>query len=203
MTMKMKACVWMGILGMTLLLTACFGKTPPSRFYALSAMDGEDVPIGKAATEIRVGVGPVGLPDYLDRPQIVIRQGANRLIVDEFHRWGGTLEEELLRILTENLGRLLGSDRVRIYSEELDTPDCRVRLNLQRFEGVDHRAALLKASWAIVEPRTNRPLKTREGLFRAPAADEYDSLVNAMSAALAVLSREIAADIESLYSGKR
>lgn len=204
MTKDWKNGWWMGMIGVLLLLTACGGKTPPSAFYALSALDGGGAPIGSETREIRVGVGPIRLPDYLNRPQIVIRQGANRLIVDEFHRWGGSLEEDLLRILTENLGMLLGSEQVRIYSEELDTPDCRVRLSLQRFEGTDQQRALLKGSWSIVGPRTGKLLKTGEGLFQAPAAGaDYESLVNAMSDAVAAMSREIAADIERLYSGRR
>lgn len=196
--------MWMGWVGLVLLITSCGGKTPPSSFYALSAMEVGGVSPGPSTKEIRVGVGPIRLPDYLNRPQIVIRQGPNRLIVDEFHRWGGSLEEELLRILAENLGMLLGFDRVRVYAEELDTPDCRVRLSLQRFEGIDQRKALLKGVWTLVEPRTGKLLKTSEGIFQAPAAGtDYEALVKAMSDALAAMSRGIAADIERLYSGNR
>jgi uncharacterized lipoprotein YmbA len=125
--------------------------------------------------------------------------------VDEFHRWGGALEDEILRVLTENLGIILGSNQVRTYSDELQEPDYRVGISMQRFEGVDGQEALLKASWAISSPRSGKLLKTREGVFTVPIADpdDYETIVAAQSSALAALSRDIATDIHRLASAGR
>jgi len=199
MTIKPFATILVGAFCLT--LAAC-GGSRPSVFYALNPMDAYSSAAQQITKDLRVGVGPVRLPDYLNRPQIVVRQGENRLTVDEFHRWGGALDDEILRILTENLGVLLGSDQVRVYADDFGQPDCRVTVTLQRFEGVDDREAQLKASWAILQPRTGTVLKTREGLFRTPIKEpgDYEQIVSAQSDALAALSREIAVDIHRLHS---
>jgi len=200
--MKRIATALMGALWLAMTLTSC-GGSQASIFYALNPMDVYASAAQKVTQGLRIGVGPVRLPDYLNRPQIVVREGENRLVVDEFHRWGGALEDEILRILTENLGVLLGSDQVRVYADDFGRPDYRVTVSLQRFEGVDNREAQLKASWAILQPRTGDVLKTREGLFRAPVMEpeDYEKIVSAQSEALAALSREIAVDIHRLHSG--
>lgn len=198
----------MALIGVALLvlgMTACGGRTRPSVFYALNAMDHYSSAAQASTKDLRVGVGPVRLPDYLNRPQIVVREGKNRLVVDEFHRWGGALEDEILRVLTENLGELLGSEKVRGYADELQQADYRVGIAFRRFEGVDGEAALLQASWSILSPRTADLLKTRKGVFRVPVAEpgDYESIVSAQSEALAALSREIAVDLHRLHAGSR
>ncbi len=202
--MKQNAKLLTTVVWLMLGLAACGGRTPPSAFYALNAMDAYSSAAQQVTRDLRVGVGPIRLPDYLNRPQIVIRQGDNRLVVDEYHRWGGALEDEILRILAENLGELLGSEKVRTYADELQQPDYRIGVAFQRFEVVDGREALVKASWTILAPRTNTVLRTREGVFRAEVSepDDYEKIVSAQSAALAALSREIAVDVHRIASGR-
>ncbi len=200
-----------GLAFLLLMLAGC-GGTPPASFYALGALGRHAALMVPPPGNPRVSVGPARLPDYLNRPQIVMRLGPNRLVVDEFHRWGGSLEEEFIRVLTEDLSAILGSDRVGIYNEELGRPDYRVAVTVQRFEGVDGREALLKAAWSILDPATGEVLKTRDGLFRRPATKaeetsapdepDYERLVAAQSIALADLARAIAADIVELSRRK-
>ena len=82
-----------------LLLAAC-GTSEPSRLYTLSALPdrSEGAAVARAATPA-VGVGPVTLPQYLDRPQIVERTGPNRLEIAEFDRWAGDLKKNLEQVL--------------------------------------------------------------------------------------------------------
>ncbi len=55
--------------------------TPPSRFYILTPLD--SLAAGKKTRGAQntpiIGIGPVELPGYLDRPQIVTRAGGNQL----------------------------------------------------------------------------------------------------------------------------
>jgi uncharacterized protein len=73
-------------------LTGC-ASTPPSRFYTLSAMP-KVLPVNLPADlpgDFSLGVGPVNIPQYLDREQIVTRVGENELVLAEFDRLGGDL----------------------------------------------------------------------------------------------------------------
>ena len=89
------------------------GNSPPSDFYVLTPM-----PQGERAAprdrSLVIGVGPVEIPDYLNRAQIVTRAGPNRLDVAEFNRWGGSLVANLASVVAQNLSLMLGTDDVHV-----------------------------------------------------------------------------------------
>ena len=82
--MAARAALLSGILA----LTGCAGSESV-RYYVLSATPAG--PVGAAVRDIPVGVGPVELPEYLDRPQIVTRTSQNELNVADFDRWAESL----------------------------------------------------------------------------------------------------------------
>ena len=97
------------------MLAACTTSTP-SRFYVLTpgVAGGEGPPIGNLV----VGVGPVRLAAYLERPQLAVRERTNRLNVQEFDRWGGNLEANISWVIAENLSRSLGTESVEKSAED-------------------------------------------------------------------------------------
>ena len=64
---------------LSLTLAGC-STSPPSRFYLLTP--GEAALEGPALKDLVLGVGPVRLAAYLERPQIVARKSVNRLKVE-------------------------------------------------------------------------------------------------------------------------
>lgn len=60
-----------------------------------------------AGKEETIGVGPVSIPDSLDRSQIATLSGGNEVIIAEFDRWSGSCRDEIARVMTENLSALL------------------------------------------------------------------------------------------------
>ncbi len=178
------------VLGL-LALTCCLGRTTPPAFYTLSPMEpAADTASGNGPA---VGVGPARLPSYLDRPQIVTRR-ESRLHYDELHRWAGSLESELLRVLGSNLARLLGTDRVAVYPAEPPFPlAMRVVLEVERFDGVPGKSVTLQARWFLVGDTRDEPLAVGNSDIRVSVASgDYEDLVAAHSSAVAILSREIA-----------
>ena len=191
------------------LLAGC-AETPPSRFYALTPLPADDTP--HAANGIATGVGPVAMPQYLDRPEIVTRTGANGLALAEFDRWGGRLEDNFTRVLAENLSVLLATDRVLIYPWSEPTPiDYQVSINVTGFEQDIDGAAVLTAFWSVLNGSDGHVLLTRRSSLREPtktaalagltAGSRYDAIVTAMSKTLAGLSREIADAVKGLTPG--
>lgn len=180
----------------SLLLQGCAGKSGPTTFYTLSPM--EAAPAEKtsvSAAELNIGIGPVTFPSELDRQRIVTRSGRNRLEIDEFHRWGGSLESNFVRVLIENLSQLLGSERIMAQPwERYFSPDFRVVIDVRRFDGRLGEYASLNATWMLVKAGNDKPLVVRQTIVQeAASGDGYDALVAAQSAAAATLSREIAA----------
>ncbi len=112
-------------------LFAC-STTSPTRFYVLSTI--ADKP-AEAPANVAVGVGPINLPQYLDRPQIVTRLSSNQLAVGDFDQWGGQLDDNLARTLAGNLSILLQTDRVQLYPwKDDDSLDYAVTVDVINFE---------------------------------------------------------------------
>lgn len=177
-----------------LALTGC-ASSPPSSFYILtpgSAADGQQSLTGG---ELAIGLGPVSFPVFLDRPQIVTQADGNRLTVDEFHRWGGTLQDDFMRVWSENLSRLLGTSRILVLPSEVRYPlDVRISADVLAFQGTTDGQALLKVRWVILDPNLERVFVVRENSYRRPLAEPRDqnALIAALSATLADFSQDVA-----------
>lgn len=183
------------------LLAGC-GTTPSAQFYTLSALN-EPAPTAQAGTlrsHIAIGVGPITIPEFLDRPQIVTRTTANQLDVNEFHRWGGSLREDFARVLVENLSRLLATNRISVYpSPELLDLRYRIVIEVQQFDGQLGEAVTLNAVWTLLDEGTGKPLRVQRFEYQAPTTSaDYAALAAAHSAALAALSRELADALQNV-----
>jgi len=101
---------------------------------------------GLDANGIALGVGPVTIPGYLSRNQMVSREAQNRLHIDHLNNWGAPLGEEVQRVLGENVGRLLRSERVATWPWSRHAEIAvRVPVQVQQFEPVAGRGVVLVA----------------------------------------------------------
>jgi len=182
-----------------LLLEGC--ASAPSSFYTLtSTLSTNDRAAPLADEELAVGVGPVRFPEFLDRPQIVSRSGPNRLALDEFHRWGGSLQDDFLRVLGENLGQLLGTSRILVEPAEARFPlDFRVIADVLSFEGSAAGEVVFKVRWAVLDPYLEQALVVKENSYRSRAsADDPEAMIAALSETVAAFSRDLADQLRGL-----
>jgi len=186
-------------LGLAVALLAGCRAAPPVAYYSLSPLAAAEVYPSENAGPL-VGVGPVTVPDMLDRPQIVTRTSANRIDVSEFHRWGGRLKDALPRVLIQNIAVHLGSDRVALYPwKEPTRPAYRVSVDILRFDGRLGEAVDLVAAWKISRPADDDVPVVRRSSFRAAVdGPGYDALVTAQGRALDDLAKTIAEAIKTL-----
>jgi len=205
--MKMiRTCSLMAGLFLILVLVGCFGgKSPSVEYYHLASI--EQIDPGAVATaqlEITLGVGPVTVPDYLKKPQIATRQGENRYQFDDFHRWAGVIEKDLASVVGNNLGFLLGTDRV-IFFPWIHSfkPDYRVVIEVIQFDSNLNGDAVLSARWAVSDLSGKEILTSgKSDLRQVLENSSYEALVNAESSVLAELSREIAVEVRGLATQK-
>ncbi len=143
---------------LTVVLTAgCAGTSPPTHFYVLES---NTAPAKAAAMpELSLGLGPVVLPDTLDRPQIVLHDAAYRLELAEFHHWAGNLETNLGRLVTARLMAALGTDRVFPHPWPHQRQlDYQVRIDVLRFDGSLGGEAELAGTWTLLDGDGKREL---------------------------------------------
>ncbi len=182
------------------LIPGC-ASSPASSFYILSPLPEAKVRQGTLVEgKISLGIGPIALPDYMDRPQMVSGVGAQRIEVDEYQRWGGSLRADIANTLGENLAHLLGTSRVVIMPAEVKLPvQYRLVVNILRFDADNEGRALLKVRWAILDPNAEVALAMRESAYRqAFDQGDQDAQVAALSATLGDFSREVADTIRGL-----
>jgi uncharacterized lipoprotein YmbA len=186
--------------GLALALSGC-GETKPSNFYLLSVLPAPEAPIGSTPSgQLALGVGPVSLPSYLDRPQLVTRASPNRLAFAEFDRWAESLKEMFPRTLAENLSALLGTDLVFVVPLRRSPKlDYQVAVDVLRFDMGTDGQAVLSARWTIFGEDGKEVLRLRKSVLTeqvVPGGD-LEGMVVAMSRAVEALSREIARAIQS------
>jgi uncharacterized lipoprotein YmbA len=149
---------------------ACSTSQAP-RLFVMSPIPVAAAVPAAVSRDLSVFVREVQIPQYLERSQIVLRGTDHRIqLVDDAH-WAGNLQQDLVRVLTENLGVLLGSDRVSSTSRSgALKPDFRV-------DGALLDSQTVRLSGAFVPDRS------------------YDALVAAMSAVFGDLARAMSASI--------
>jgi uncharacterized lipoprotein YmbA len=182
------------------LAAGCLGPGAAPDYFTLSPAAGGTADAALAARpELGLAVGPLEFPRYLDRPEIVTRDGAHRLVLWDDRRWAGSLRTDVLRVVGDDLGALLGTSRIAVYPVEPRFPlDYRVLLELLEFEGVPGRAVTLRARWTVAGP-DGRALAVEESRFEEPVASPaWEDLVAAQSAALGRVTRRIAQRIAAL-----
>ncbi|MGZ5121144.1 MAG: PqiC family protein, partial [Burkholderiales bacterium] len=88
----------MMLCALTVVAAGC-ASTPPAHFYTLSATATRS----STSSSVSVAVGPVSVPAVVDRPEIIISTGDNEVQLDEFNRWASPLQDNLARVIAENL----------------------------------------------------------------------------------------------------
>jgi uncharacterized lipoprotein YmbA len=184
-------------------LAGCRSSTTPLEFYTLSPMPvvSEADKVVGLGDNLAVGVGPLQIPKIIDRPQIVTRRGPNKIEVDEFHRWAGSVYEDFLRAVTMNLSALLQSSLVLTYPwEEYFEPDYRVYMEVHQFDGLPGQYAQLDITWTIIGRDDRRILLVKKSSLKEPAPGaDFTVFVAAKSRLLAKLSRQIAQGIQEVH----
>lgn len=187
------------------ILTGCASFLPEPAplpdYYILAAVPEAERPrpAGKMPAGPIVGVAPVSLPDYLETPEIVVRTTRNTLGRADLHNWAAPLADNFAGVLADNLGVMIPTNRVtRLPGEVFFRPDVQVSVDVSKFERDAEGLVTLIARWALFGDDGQELITMQRSVFQQPApVDNYDAIVAAMSTAVARLSAEIAAAIDS------
>jgi len=181
-----------------LALGACSlaGGGAKESFYVLSGPEGA-VPAA-TGNPLSIYVGPVAVPESVDRAPMVIQNSANQVDLSEEHRWAEPLKTAIPRVVAEHLMRLLGTPRV--MSSRVGTSvdlDYRVALEVQRFDSSLTRGATVEVLWTISGKRATPPRSGRSSVAEPASAATPEGVAAAHSRALARVAADIAAAIRN------
>ncbi len=184
----------LAVLALGLALVAGCQSSPPTRFYTLNSVAVPPADESRAKKALPVVVGTIGLPKYLDRPQVVTRPGEYVVELAEFDRWAEPLDDMVPRVIADNLSILLASDQVFIAGRNrVPARALQVEIAFQRFDAADDSTARLIARWDILDRDKDRLVAAQKSAITIPVSGAgYEAQTAALSEALARLCLEIA-----------
>ncbi|MGE0821171.1 MAG: membrane integrity-associated transporter subunit PqiC [Candidatus Binatia bacterium] len=196
-------CLGAALFALALLVSGCsLGRqSPPVRLYTLTTIPPADAGQRVSHTPgIALGIGPVELPQYVNRPQIVTGDSGNELQRAALEQWAEPLETNFSRVLAQNLALLLATDRVAVFPWKGPVPiDYQVVVEVTQFLGAPNGSVSLVALWRVLGKDGREVLLSQQSSFtESTGSQDYGALAAAMSRTIASLSREIAIAIATL-----
>jgi len=171
-------------------------SAPPFQYYMLTTAAPSSPPLltPQQSAANQVGLGPVSVPSYLDRSNIVRRDGVTSVELSATDRWAEPLQDMLPRVLADNLASRLGVDRVVVLPTLRSQPlSFQVEVNFIRFDTDATGEAVLAAEWDLFSGTAAEPVQSGvTRARRAAAGDDRSAQVIALSATLGNLADEIA-----------
>jgi uncharacterized lipoprotein YmbA len=175
----------------------------PARFYTLSPV--LSAPAGNSdrtgGTGMVLEIGPIEVPAYLERPQIVTRTGANELHVEDFHLWAEPIDRNIARVIAENLSAELATDLVEPFPAGRSAPvDYRIKIEIVRFDASQTGEVMLVARWRILDGQGETFVPQRRSQFSETVDPvSYDGIAAGMSRLLGRLCLELAEAVSNLH----
>jgi uncharacterized lipoprotein YmbA len=132
------------------LLVGCAGK--PTLYYTLadSVLPTDVAPV--VTPQVYIDMAPVGVPERLARPQMVVRQqgDANAQVnVLEQHRWASSFDNELRDALASGVARRLGAIDITKGGRQATTPAYRIAVQVRQFDAIESSRIDGGFSWTI------------------------------------------------------
>lgn len=184
------------VVALLLGLSACGSNPVEDRYYSLvlAADDASQAVRTDAAMAVLV-VGPIQLPEYLQRPGLALQVGANEIRTANHHFWAEPLDEAIAKVLVRDI-----SSETRDIVVERDVGrwteggDCRLRIEFDKFHATD-RARVVSSGryWLSASESAAR----REfDMTQTISADGYAHAVTALRQSLRTLATQIAEAVE-------
>ena len=187
----------MGGVCLALVLSGCISvsNSPAPRFYLLQSVNENQVSKKiNIASDIFIGVGPVKIPEYLDRPQIVTQGKENMLKFAQFDRWGESLDLGVARLIREHLTVNVPGAKFVLYPWDLsNTIKYQVVLEIVQLDSELDKDLFFVVQWTVIDAQNAKTMIIKRSEFRQPIIPQnYPGLVKTLSIACASLSSEIA-----------
>jgi uncharacterized lipoprotein YmbA len=175
-------------------LCAGCGSAPKERFYTLAPASGA-LPSATAGAQPRtsIAIGPVRVPDALDRPQMVVREGPNRVEILEQQRWAGSLRSEIGRALVAGVGERLPEVQVSAGDSQAGRSAAyRVAIDVERFDAALNDSVSIQALWTVRQDNGTQLASGRYSASEPTGVGGYEAIAAAYARTLAGMSGVIA-----------
>lgn len=177
------------------LLVSCTFE--PQKAYLLT-------PTGPAPSRggTAIGIGPITVADYLQRLEIPVQTAGNELEYAFENLWAGTVESQLLGVVSANVGRRVGTGALYQYPWPASAPlDFQVEVEMRRLHSTENGEVLIDASWQLyrLTGKTRKAVTSRSFTRVLPFEGVgFQPAIAAKSRAVDLLCAEIAGVIRGM-----
>ena len=200
---NLKSCLSLGLVCLALASSGCISipNSPTPRFYALSALDeSQSSKKVNMASGVIIGIGPVKIPEYQDRPQMVTLSKEKMIQLAQFDRWGESLDLGVARLIREDLTGMLPKATLTLYPWN---PSMAVKyqvvVEVVQLDSHLDGDMFLVAQWMIIDVQNSKVVIIKRSAFRQPIIPQnYSGLAQTLSGACASLSKQIAEALRSI-----
>ena len=200
--MRFRSAFAWGMVVLTLALSGCMRNNAPVQFYLLNADSGiaDTVSVPAASQDPVIGLGPIRIPEYLNRPQMIVAIADNQYRLFENHRWAEPLDQNISLALFKALPRQLGTDRiVRFPWSQRQVLDYQIGIDILEFNLDASGQSRLIAQWFI--KRKDKPAIDKRSTYQFPASTtDHALMVKAQSQCLTKLGEEISGALRQLMA---
>ena len=187
---------------LVLILSGCTRDSKPVQFYRLNADPGVagSTMISVSANKPLIGLGPIRIPEYLNRPQIIVAITENQYRLSEDHRWAERLDQNISLALFKALPGQLGTDRIVRYPwPQRQVVDYQVGIDILEFNVDAGGQSRLIAQWFV--KRKDNPTIDKRSVYQFPASTtDHEVMVKAQSQCLSKLGQEISKTLRQLMA---
>ena len=186
-------------------LMACGSNPVEDHYYSLVlAADDVMAPVRTEETKAHLIVGPVQLPEYLNRRGLAIQMDSNQIQTANHHFWAEPLEEAISKVLVRDIASLASSVTVdRDAGRWTDSSDCRLRIEFDKFHATDRSRVVTNGRYWVSSSESG--FKQEFEVTETLSADGHAHAVEALRRSLKALATQITDAIESnsLCSGEQ
>jgi len=187
------------LLCLVFLILSCAKSSKPVEYYMLDASVGIDNNQTLKGDEgPMIGLGPIRLPEYLDRFQMVVAVSQNKYKLIDGHRWAEKLDQNISLALFKTLPGQLGTDKMIRYPwPQRPGVDFQVKIDILELNVDQDGQSQLVAQWSIKSK--DKTILNKRSTFTAQASTtDIDKMVQAQSECLTQLGQEIVANLKPL-----
>jgi uncharacterized protein len=193
------------IIGFFAMTSACAGLpgSAPTNFYVIKPAAGlsADPKTNSLPEGINVGVGPVQIPGYADRAQIITFDSGSRVTVADFDHWAAPLGDTIKRISSANVSQLMGEGSVFPYPPDFrpNRQSLQIALEIVDIAQLGDGQAMVNVRWHIKRLYDNEVAMRGANTYEVQTiAGDYNSYAEGLSVILGELAKDLVASLDKV-----
>jgi uncharacterized lipoprotein YmbA len=178
-------------------LMACGSNPVEDHYYSLVlAADDVMAPVRSEERKAQLIVGPIQLPEYLNRRGLAMQIDSNQIQTANHHFWAEPLEEAISKVLVRDIANLAsGVTLDRGAGRWTDPGDCRLRIEFDKFHATDRSRVVSSGRYWISSADSD--VRQEFDVTESISADGHAHAVAALRRSLGTLATQITDTIES------